>query len=102
MEQRQFVIRSGPDALDGIRQLMQDRAGGAFGELLDIVPGRGVIRDAQRARKAVEAVADGDIERLAKDAVALLGIGNDLRVAAAHVQHDGVVRAFSISRIVRS
>lgn len=42
----------------------------AFGELLDVIAWRGVVGDVQGAREAVEAVADGDVERFAEDAVA--------------------------------
>lgn len=78
-------------ALDDVRELEQQLA--LLGQLLDVVARRGVVADVEHAGEAVEAVADGDVERLAKDAVALLGVGNDLGVAAADVQHDGVVGA---------
>lgn len=78
-------------ALDNVGELEQLLA--LLGQLLDVVARRGVVADVEHAGEAVEAVADGDVERLAKDAVPLLGVGNDLGVAAADVQHDGVICA---------
>lgn len=57
---------------------------------LDVVPGGRVVADGQRAREPIQAVADGDVQRLAEDAVPPLRVGDDLRVAAADVQDDGV------------
>lgn len=70
-----------------------EQLGAALGELLDVVAGGGIVADGQGAGEAVQAVADGDVERLAEDAVALLGVGDDLRVAPADVEHDGVLGA---------
>lgn len=52
-----------------------------FGELLDVVARGGVVGDGESAREAVETIADGDIEGFAKDAVALLGVGDNLGVS---------------------
>lgn len=44
-------------------------------------------------RKPVEAVADRNVDRLAKHAIAARRVADDLRVASAHVEHDGVYGA---------
>lgn len=62
-------------------------------QLLNVIPRRGIIADLQRAREPVQTVAHGDIERLPEDPVPLLRIRDDLRVPAAHVQHDRVLGA---------
>ncbi|QBZ54269.1 hypothetical protein PoMZ_09965 [Pyricularia oryzae] len=78
-------------ALDGVGKVQEHRA--LLGQLLNVVAGCRVVTDFQGAGEAVKAVADGDVKRLAKDAVPLLGVRDDLRVASADVQHDGVVGA---------
>lgn len=80
-------------ALHRVGQVEEDLARGVLRQLLDVVARGGVVADVQRAREAVEAVAHGDVEGLAEDAVALLGVRDDLGVAARDVQHDGVVGA---------
>lgn len=77
-------------ALDGVRQVEEPPAVGPPGEQLDVVAGGRVVADGEGAGEAVEAVADGDVEGLAEDAVPPLGVRDHLRVAPAHVQHDRV------------
>lgn len=59
-------------------------------ELLDVVSRGWVVGDAESAGEPIEAVADSDIECLAKDSIALLCICNDLSVASADVENDGI------------
>ena len=49
-----------------------------LGQLLDVVAGRGVVGQVEQARKAVEAVAHRNVDRLAKDAVAPVCVRDDL------------------------
>lgn len=57
---------------------------------LDIVARRWVITEPNDTRKAVQAVADSNVECLAKNAVPLRRVRNDLGVAAGHIQDDGI------------
>ena len=52
-----------------------------------------VVAQVDDACEAIEAVPDGDVERFSKDAIALLGVGDDLRVASRDVEHDRVLCA---------
>ena len=61
--------------------------------LLDVVPGTRVVAQVDDACEAIEAVPDGDVECLSKDAVALLRVGDDLRVASRYVEHHRILRA---------
>lgn len=94
---RQDPAEAAVHALDGVGQVEQHGRPPArrrrLGQLLHVVPRERVVGDAQRAREAVDAVADGDVEGLAKDAVPLGRVGDDLGVAARHVQHNRVGRA---------
>lgn len=58
----------------------QERKGPAhlLGQLLNVVAGGGVVGQAQHARKAVQAVAHSNVDRLAKDAVPAVRVGDDL------------------------
>lgn len=82
-------------ALDGVGQVQQ--LGAVLRHLFNVVARGRVVAYLERAREAVEAVADGNIERLAKYAVALLGVGNDLGVAAGDVEDDGVLGASDLA-----
>ena len=62
----------------------------ALGHLLDVVTRRRVVGDGEGAGEAVEAVADGDVDGFAEDAIAPRGVGDDLGVAARDVEDDGV------------
>ncbi len=44
------------------------------------------------AGELVEEIPDSDVERLPEDAIAASGEGDHLRVAAAHVEEDGILR----------
>lgn len=78
-------------ALDGVGKLDEGvLVRGVLGKLLDVVARGGLVGYPQGAREAVETVADGDVEGFAEDAVAVLGVGDDLGVAAADVEHDRV------------
>lgn len=52
---------------DSVGQLDELRP--LLGEHLDVVPGRRVVGQVQQPREAVQAVAHGDVDRLAEDAV---------------------------------
>jgi hypothetical protein len=57
-----------------------------------------VVGQADLAREPVQAVAHGDVDGLPEDAVALLVVRDDLRVAAADVQHHGVALQVAFER----
>ena len=72
-------------ALDRVGQLQKLLA--LLRQLLNVVAWAGRVANLEHACKAVEAVANGNVDGLAKDPVALAGVRNDLRVAAADVEH---------------
>ena len=53
-----------------------------FGHLLYVVSRGGVVRDVDESGEAVEAVPNGNVQRLSEDAVLLIDIGDHLGVAA--------------------
>ena len=55
--------------------------------LLNVVARARVIGDLKDASKAVQAVADGDINGLTEDAVLALAVGNNLGVPTADIEH---------------
>jgi len=95
LDRREDAREGAVHALDRVGQLDEPLA--LLGQLLDVVPRGGVVGDVQRAREAVQAVADGDVERLAEDAVPLGAVGDDLGVAAGDVEDDGVRSAGDVT-----
>mmetsp|Transcript_15849 Transcript_15849/g.26524 ORF Transcript_15849/g.26524 Transcript_15849/m.26524 type:complete len:282 (+) Transcript_15849:1654-2499(+) len=75
-------------ALDDVGQLQELRALQSL--LLDVVTWAGIIGQPHDAGEAVQAIAHCDVDGLAEDPVAPVRVGDDLRVAAAHIQHHGV------------
>ena len=78
-------------ALDDVGQV--DEFGAMTRHLLDVVAGRRVIGQVEVACEPVQAVADGDVDRLAEDPVAPVGVRDDLGVTAADVEHGWVLGA---------
>lgn len=88
---RQYAREARIHALDRIRQL--HKVPPLLRQLLNVVAGKGVVWNQERARETINAVPNRNVERLAEDAVAVRRVGNDLGVAAAHVEHHGVLGA---------
>ena len=77
--------------LDRIRQIEQKPP--LLSQLLDVVPRRGIIRNRQRPRKAIQTVPHRDIQRLAEDAIPLHAVRDHLRVPSRDIQDDRIGRA---------
>jgi len=58
--------------------------------LLDVIPGARVIGELKDPGKPIKAVPDGNINRFPEDPVPPLAVGDNLRVSAGDVEHDGV------------
>ena len=78
-------------ALDTIGQLKV--LGALLGRLLDVESGRWVVAELEAARESVQTVTHCDVDRLAKDPVALVLVAYHLRVAARHVQNGRIARS---------
>lgn len=65
--------------------------------LLDIVARAGVITQVDHSGKPVQAVSNGDVQRLPKNAVTLLRVRDDLCIASRHVKDNGILRACDLS-----
>ena len=61
-----------------------------LGQLLNVVPRGGVIRQVQKPSKAIQAIPYGDINSLPKDTVPPHGISNHLGIPPTHIQHHGI------------
>ncbi len=61
-----------------------------FSFLLNVVSRTRIIAEIDDARKTIQTVSDGDVQRLAKDAIALARVSDDLSVPARNVQHYGI------------
>ena len=61
-----------------------------LGELFNVIAGCWVVTQVQHACESIETIADGDVDRLAKDAVSLGSVSDHLRVAATDIQHNGI------------
>lgn len=61
--------------------------------LLDVLAWTGIVAESNDSSEAIQAVANGDVERLTKDAVPLCRVCNHLSVATGHVEDDRVVRS---------
>jgi hypothetical protein len=64
-----------------------------FRHLLDVVSWCWVIADVQHPCKAIQTVADCDVQSLTKDSVPLCRVGDHLCVASTHVENDGIFRS---------
>jgi hypothetical protein len=67
-------------------------------QLLDIVPRGGVIREAQQASKAVQAVAHSNVNCFAKDAIPLVCVCNNLQPRG--VADGDKLRALRVSQTI--
>ena len=77
--------------LDGVGQ--REEGGPVLGALLDVVARARVVAEADHPGEPVQAVAHRDVDGLPEYPVALLAVGDHLRVAAADVEHGGVLGA---------
>src|SRR6266568_1722738 len=75
-------------ALHAVRQRKEPRS--FAGEFLE--DGTAGKREPALAGELVEEIPDSDVERLPEDAIPASGEGDHLRVAAAHVEEDGILR----------
>lgn len=76
-------IRSRPN---GFRDLS------LFGLLLDVVPWTWVIAQVYDSRKAIEAVSNSYVKCFPKNSIALLGVCDNLGIAAGNIEHHRVLR----------
>lgn len=78
-------------AFDTIRQF--EVFGALFGQLFDVVAGRRIVAQLETARKSVETIAHGYVDRFAEYSIAFVFVADHLSVAAAYVQHGRICRA---------